>query len=226
MKMLVKTHLLRLTNNISILNLRSTGLVQTRIKICLQLAWTKHISIFLRENNFPMKSMLSCSRTFTCVTITLYLYTSGLGCVVFEERVTSIKHMDLSSTFIWSYVQRLRPYSSTGKQCLDLTQDIVYIQNILGKSSYNLTHTVSHISCFLRGESQVQPLKYMVQTHTHKYNRLSFKSPIVSTKSTGDQHGHRVKSEAKLLATTSNPSLSPRCHSCRSPRRSSCQVAS
>ena len=84
--------------------------------------------------------------------------------------------MDLSSTFIWSYVQRLRPYSSTGKQCLDLTQDIVYIQNILGRDRYNLPKTVSHISCFLQGESQVQPPKYKIQTHTHKYNRLSFKS--------------------------------------------------
>ena len=84
--------------------------------------------------------------------------------------------MDLSSTFIWSYVQRLRPYSSTWKQCLDLTQDIVYNKDILGRSSYNLPKTVSHISCFLQGESQVQPPKYKIQTHTHKYNCQSFKS--------------------------------------------------
>ena len=52
------------------------------------------------------------------------------------------------------------------------------IQNIFGRSSYNLPYTVSHISCFLQGESQVQPPKYKIQTHTHtyKYNRLSFKS--------------------------------------------------
>ena len=58
------------------------------------------------------------------------------------------------------------------------TQDIVYNQNIFGRSSYNLPYTVSHISCFLQGESQVQPPKYKIQTHTHtyKYNRLSFKS--------------------------------------------------
>ena len=105
---------------------------------------------------------------------------------------------------------------------------MVYFQNIFGRSSYNLPYTVSHISCFLQGESQVQPPKYKIQTqtHIHKYIRLSFKSQIVSTKSTGDQHGHRAKSEAKLLATTSNASLSPRCHSCRGPCRSSCQVAS
>ena len=84
--------------------------------------------------------------------------------------------MDLSSTFISSCIQCLLPYSSIWKQCLDLTRDIVYIQNILGKSSYNLPKTVSHISCFLQGESQVQPPKYKIQTHTHKYNCQSFKS--------------------------------------------------
>ena len=42
--------------------------------------WTKRIGIFLLENNLAMKTMLSCSQSITCVTITLYLYTSGLGC--------------------------------------------------------------------------------------------------------------------------------------------------
>ena len=74
--------------------------------------------------------------------------------------------MDLFSSFFWSCIQWLRPYSSTWKQCLDLTRDIVYIQNILGSSSYNVPKTVSHISCFLQGESQVQPPKYKIQTHT------------------------------------------------------------